>query len=60
MARPHISLKTMEHSANLGWTVLSHSPDLVLSDFHLFRPTKEGLCQQHFPSNDAIIAAVQQ
>jgi len=41
-----VSLKIMKHTANLGWTVLSHllhSPDLVPSDFHLFKPMKDGL-----------------
>jgi hypothetical protein len=37
-----------------------HSPDLALSDFHLFRPMKDGLHEQHFPSNETIIAAVKQ
>lgn len=53
-SRPHTSLGTMEHTANLGWPVLSHppySPDLASSDFGLFRPMKGGLHVQHFPSN---------
>ena len=61
-ARPHTSFKTMEHTANLGWTVLPHPPyslDLVPSDFHLFGPMKDGL-RGHFPSNDAVIRAVKQ
>jgi hypothetical protein len=28
------------------------------SDFHLFGPMKDGLRGQHFPDNDAVIAAV--
>jgi len=54
-ARSHTSLKTVEHIANLGWTVLPHppySPDLAPSDFHMFGPMKDGLHGQHFPSND--------
>jgi len=61
--RPHTSLKTVEHIANLGWTVLPHppySPDLAPSDFHLFGPMKDGLRGQHFPSNDAVVRAVEQ
>ena len=61
--RTHTSFKTTEHIASLGWTVLSHSPysvDLVPSDLLLCGPLKDGLCGQHFPSNDAIIAAVKQ
>ena len=56
--RPHTSLKTVEHIANLGWTVLPHppySPDLAPFDFHLFGPMKVGLRAQHFTSNDAVI-----
>jgi histone-lysine N-methyltransferase SETMAR len=62
-ARPHTSLETVEHIVNLGWTFVPHplySPDLVPSDFHLFGPMKDGLCGQHFPSNDAIVQAVEQ
>jgi len=62
-ARPHTSLKTVEHIAILRWTVLPHppySPDLAPSDFHLFGPMKYGLRTQHFPSNDAVVRAVKQ
>jgi transposase len=60
-ARPHASLKTKGHVAKFGWTVLPHppySPDLVPSDFHLFGRMKDGLREQYFPDNDAVIAAV--
>ncbi|PNF23675.1 Mariner Mos1 transposase [Cryptotermes secundus] len=60
-ARPHTSLVTTPHIAKFGWTVLPYppySPDLAPSDFHLFGPMKDGLCGQHFPDNDAVIAAV--
>ena len=62
-ARPHTSLKTVEHIVNLGWTVVPHppySPDLAPSDFHLFGPMKDGLCGKHCSSYDAIIQAVKQ
>jgi len=62
-ARPHTSLKTVEHIVSLGWTVVPHppySPDLVPSDFHLFGLMKDGLHGQHFPSNNAIVRAVKQ
>jgi len=51
----------MESIVNLGCTVLPHpqySLDLSPSEFHLFRPVKDGLCWC-FPSND-VIAAVKQ
>jgi len=53
----------MEHTVNLGWTVIPHplySPDLTLSDFHLFRLMKDGLRGQHFPSYNAVVQAVKQ
>jgi len=56
-------LKTAEHIVNLGWTVVPHppySPDLALSDFHLFRPMKDGLRGQYFSSYDAVVRAVKQ
>ena len=61
-SRPHTSLKTVEHIANLGRTVLPHppySPDLAPSDFHLFGPQKDGL-RGHFASNNAVVQAVKQ
>jgi len=62
-ATPHISLETMEHIANLSWTVLPHTPyssDLVPSAFCLFGPVKDGLQGHHFPSNDTVIVAAKQ
>ena len=43
-AGPHISLKTREVISSLGWTTILHhpySPDLELSDFPLFGPSKK-------------------
>jgi len=60
-ARPHTSLKTVEHIVNLGWTVVPHplySPDLAPSDFHLFGLMKDGLRGQHFPSYDTVVQPV--
>jgi hypothetical protein len=60
-ARPHSSLRTIGHVAKFGWIFLQHpsySPELVPSDFHLFGPMKNGLRGQHFPDNNAVIAAV--
>jgi len=60
-ARPHTNLKTVEHTVNLGWTVIPHPPyssDLAPSDFHLFGPMKDGLRGQHLPSNDGTVRAV--
>jgi histone-lysine N-methyltransferase SETMAR len=52
----------MEHVAKIVWTVLPHTPpyssDLAPSDFHLFGLMKDELRGQHFPDNDAVIAAV--
>jgi hypothetical protein len=43
-----------EHVAKFGWKVLPqplYSLNLVPSDFHMFRPIKDGLCRQHFPDD---------
>ena len=59
--RPCTTLKTTENTVSLGWTVLPHppySPDLVPTDFHLFKMMTDGLCGQHFPSNNAITVVV--
>jgi len=46
----------MENTANIVWTVLTHLQcSLELASDHLLR-----LYEQHFPSNNAIIAAVKQ
>lgn len=53
----------MEQTPSLGRTVLPYplySPDLEPSDFHLFMPMNDGLCEQHFPSNYITTAAVKQ
>jgi len=60
---PEISLKTIEHTANPGWTVLPHPLyvlDLVLSDFNLLRLMKDGLSGKYSPSNEGLIGAVKQ
>lgn len=36
-----------------------YSPDLVLSDFHLFRLITDGLHGQHFPSNNVVVTVTQ-
>ena len=41
-------------------TTPPHGPDLASFDFHLFMPMKDGLCGQHFPSNNVITEAVKQ
>ena len=60
---PHASLKTVEHTSSICWTILTHlpyTPDLAPSDFHLFRSMKDGLYGQCFPRSDAVTAAVKQ
>jgi len=62
-ARLHTSVKTLEHVAILGWTVLPHplhSEDLAPSDLNLFRQMSNGLHGQLFCSNNDNIAAVKQ
>jgi len=53
----------VEHTVNLGWTVVPHplySPYLATSGYNLPKPMKDGLCGQHLPSNDAVVPAVKQ
>ena len=62
-SRSHVSLKTAEHVASLYCAVLPHppySPDLLTSDFHLFRLMKDGLHEQHLPSKYVITGTVKQ
>lgn len=61
--KPRISLNTMGHSASLDWTVLPHPPhslNLGSSDLQLFGPRRDGLCRQHFPSNNTVICSFTQ
>ena len=62
-ARPHTAHMTLEAINNLGFELLSHppySPDLALSDYHLFGPMKKALGGQKFVSNLAAQNAVYQ
>lgn len=62
-SRPHASLKTIDHIANLSWTVLPqslYSFDLVPSDCYVFKTMDYGLHGQCFPSSHAPIAAAKQ
>ena len=55
-ARPHISLVPRQKLKELGWEVLMHplySPDLVPSDYHLFRSLKNSLNGVKLASKEA-------
>ncbi|PNF18003.1 hypothetical protein B7P43_G13308 [Cryptotermes secundus] len=55
-ARPHAARLTLEAIAKMGWEVLphpSHSPDLVPSNYHLFRFVKDQL-RGRFETREAI------
>ena len=52
-ARRHVSLMTRQKLLQLGWEVLIHpsySPDIVPSDFHLFRSSQNSLNGKNFNS----------
>ena len=54
-ARPHTSLVTLQKLLELGWDVLPHppySPDLVLSDYFLFRSLQNSLNGKNFNNDD--------
>jgi len=56
-ARPHTSLITRQKLLELGWDLLPHppySPDLVPSDFHLFRSLQNSLRGKTFDSDEAV------
>ena len=58
---PHTAHYTTCTLQQLGWEVLPHppySPDLALSDFHVFRPLKEFLGGHHFSIDDEVKQAV--
>ena len=51
-ARPHVSMLVKTYLLEtLKWKILPHSPyspDIFLSDYHLFRSMTNGLSEQHF------------
>ena len=52
-ARPHITAPVKTYLETLKWEVLPHppySPDIALSDYHLFRTMTHDLSEQHFTS----------
>ena len=56
-ARPHTSLVTRKKLLDSGWEVMPHppyNPDLVPSDYHLFRSLKNHLNKEAFDSNEAV------
>jgi len=62
-ARPHVATRTMDTTQKLKWNVLPHppySPDLALSDYHLFGPLKEHLGGKRFCHNEEVIQDVQE
>ncbi|CAK9818965.1 Histone-lysine N-methyltransferase SETMAR [Anthophora quadrimaculata] len=55
-ARPHVFIQSRQKLLQLGWDVLPHppySPDLVPSDFHLFRFLQNFLNGKKFDSMEA-------
>lgn len=49
--RPHIAEITQNKIEELGWELLSHppySPDLVLSDYHMFRSVQHSLEEKKY------------
>ena len=58
----HRALATQKKLAYLGFQYLGHSPyspDLPLSDYHLFPGLKEQLKGRHFSSDAEVIAAAE-
>ena len=54
-ARSYSAEITVETLSQFAWELLpylSNSPDLVISDIHLFGPLKEFLCGTTFSSDD--------
>jgi len=61
-APAHWALATHKKLAYLGFQCLDHSPcspDLTLSDYHLFPGLKKQLKGRHFSSDMEVIAAVE-
>jgi transposase len=56
-AQPHSAAATVNLMNYWNWKILPHppySPDLALSDFHLFPKMKKHLRGQRFHSNDDV------
>ena len=56
-ARPHTIRVTQEKILELDWSVLPHppySPDLVPSDYHLFRSLQNSLMGTNFSNEDQV------
>jgi histone-lysine N-methyltransferase SETMAR len=61
-ALAHWALAMQKKLAYLGFQCLDHppySPDVALSDYHLFRRLKEQLKGHHFSSNTKVIPAAE-
>jgi histone-lysine N-methyltransferase SETMAR len=59
--RPHAAAETQAMLQKFGWQVFEHpaySPDLALSDFHLFPKSKEFLGGRCFKSDEDVKDAV--
>ncbi|PAV87954.1 hypothetical protein WR25_09451 [Diploscapter pachys] len=49
--RPHVAKEMQQMLVNLSWETVSHplySPDLALSNYHLFQPLKQFLASKSF------------
>jgi histone-lysine N-methyltransferase SETMAR len=60
-ARPHTAAATVETVQQPGFERLQHppySPDLVLSDYHIFGPLKEALRGRRFTSDEEVKEAM--
>ena len=56
-ARPHVVIPVKNYLENSGWEVLPHppyTPDLALSDYHLFRSMQNALTGVRFTSEQGI------
>ena len=56
-AQPHVAKVVKTYLETLKWEVLPHlpySPDVVPSDYHLFRLMAHGLADQHFRSYEEV------
>jgi histone-lysine N-methyltransferase SETMAR len=60
-ARPHAAAHTQALLEHFNWELFDHplhSPDLALSDYHLFTYLKNWLRSQHFRNNEELMEGV--